>query len=194
MKTIQIINNVDLWKKIKSHSITAIISVLITIGVYFFIPNDDKKIDEIKSARDNIVLASEDARRRSNESKEIFLSEVEKNRKLAEQLEEQVIDSSKNLTTLENYAKYTKALVNQNKHLKSEISIRDARIEELNLELENSYNLQEQTLRELNKSLALNMKYSKKDKAMKIGLGVSIPLALVGGAIAGFYVTGAIPK
>lgn len=76
--------------------------------------------------------------------------------------------------------------------LKGRIDLLEKQNLELKLQLDIAYQVQDQAVEALNINL-LDMKaLVARDKVMKIGLGIGLPLAIAGGVLGGYYVGGLI--
>ena len=197
MKRIQIVMSHAYTNRIKEWLISAVVGALLAcLSIYYFV-STDKALQKLDAKKDELTTHQSEAVNKSKASKERYTvaiqTQTEKTKQAKAMLEksDQLADNKRG----EKDEKGRIARLNQHidllegyaLELEKENRILQGRIEELDLELEMAYRREDEALRAFGESYRVAQGYAAKDKAMKIGLGVGVTLAVIGGLVGGYY-------
>lgn len=192
--------------------------VLVGLGFVVVWTKGDLRVKKAEERRDNLVVKMEDTRRTAfkvidehkkeikqlevkekKEKKEIasVVSAIEEKEKYFNEIRE-ADDKDTQIYTLQEIIQLKdKLILSQNNHinlLNTKVDLLTTQNHQLQLQLQIAYEVQDDALSALNLNLLDLKALTARDKALKIGLGVAIPLAIVGGAVGGHYLSDFIKR
>ena len=203
-------------EEIKKILFAVALAIVIVVGAVVIWTNGDARLNKAKERRDAVVMKIERTRRTTakilekhqqqikeiEREEEIFAKKIKIDKEIITTKQESFKEIKKSndkdfqiKTLMELLELKDNLIVKQNYQidlLNNKIDLLKSQNQELQLQLEIAYQVQDESVQALNINL-LDMKaLTARDKAMKIGLGVGIPLAIVGGVLGGFYIGGLI--
>ena len=203
-------------EEIKKILFAVALAIVIVVGAVVIWTNGDARLNKAKERRDAVVMKIEQTRRTTakilekhqqqikeiEREEEIFAKKIKIDKEIITTKQESFKEIKKSndkdfqiKTLMELLELKDNLIVKQNYQidlLNNKIDLLKSQNQELQLQLEIAYQVQDESVQALNINL-LDMKaLTARDKAMKIGLGVGIPLAIVGGVLGGFYIGGLI--
>ena len=203
-------------EEIKKILFAVALAIVIVVGAVVIWTNGDARLNKAKERRDAVVMKIEQTRRTTakilekhqqqikeiEREEEIFAKKIKIDKEIITTKQESFKEIKKSndkdfqiKTLMELLELKDNLIVKQNYQinlLNNKIDLLKSQNQELQLQLEIAYQVQDESVQALNINL-LDMKaLTARDKAMKIGLGVGIPLAIAGGVLGGFYIGGLI--
>lgn len=203
-------------EEIKKILFAVALAIVIVVGAVVIWTNGDARLNKAKERRDAVVMKIEQTRRTTakilekhqqqikeiEREEEIFVKKIKIDKEIITTKQESFKEIKKSndkdfqiKTLMELLELKDNLIVKQNYQidlLNNKIDLLKSQNQELQLQLEIAYQVQDESVQALNINL-LDMKaLTARDKAMKIGLGVGIPLAIAGGVLGGFYIGGLI--
>lgn len=203
-------------EEIKKILFAVALAIVIVVAAVVIWTNGDARLNKAKERRDAVVMKIEQTRRTTakilekhqqqikeiEREEEIFVKKIKIDKEIITTKQESFKEIKKSndkdfqiKTLMELLELKDNLIVKQNYQidlLNNKIDLLKSQNQELQLQLEIAYQVQDESVQALNINL-LDMKaLTARDKAMKIGLGVGIPLAIAGGVLGGFYIGGLI--
>lgn len=187
----------------KHLAVAFLLGVVISVCVIYFWTNADKKIKAAVERRDVIAQKASNVKketesilaRQQKENTEIVKKQNEKRKQIEKVKKEIAQVDVKDLQGLlkkkDDQIKLQNDLIFD---LEFQVDVLKRQNNELQDQLQQSYSVSDDAVQALNMNLLDLRALSAKDKAMKIGLGVGLPLAIVGGFVGGWYISGAIKR
>ena len=203
-------------EEIKKIFFVVALAIVIVVAAVVIWTNGDARLNKAKERRDAVVMKIEQTRRTTakilekhqqqikeiEREEELFAKKIKIDKEIITTKQESFKEIKKSndkdfqiKTLMELLELKDNLIVKQNYQidlLNNKIDLLKSQNQELQLQLEIAYQVQDESVQALNINL-LDMKaLTARDKAMKIGLGVGIPLAIAGGVLGGFYIGGLI--
>ena len=203
-------------EEIKKILFAVALAIVIVVAAVVIWTNGDARLNKAKERRDAVVMKIEQTRRTTakilekhqqqikeiEREEELFAKKIKIDKEIITTKQESFKEIKKSndkdfqiKTLMELLELKDNLIVKQNYQinlLNNKIDLLKSQNQELQLQLEIAYQVQDESVQALNINL-LDMKaLTARDKAMKIGLGVGIPLAIAGGVLGGFYIGGLI--
>ena len=170
----------------KEWLIAVVIGALLACGVVIYLTSEDERLQKLDERRNHLTLLKDEARLFSEYSKDVFQEKISQQMKKTSTAEKKLEVIKKNEPVIlltpagEAWKNYAIELREENKILAE-------RIKELDLELKQSFTREDEALQALSESYRVATAYAARDKAMKVGMGLGVTLAVVGGFVGGYY-------